>query len=109
MNIGLPKEIKDNEYRVGLVPAGVHELVEDGSVVWVEKGAGVGSGFADEEYVAAGARIVVTTDEVYARSELIVKVKEPIEEEYPRLRKGQIVFGYLHLAPMPELTRVYTS
>ena len=106
MNIGLPKEIKDNEYRVGLVPAGVHELVEDGSAVWVEKGAGIGSGFADEEYVAAGARLVVTADEVYARSELIVKVKEPVEEEYPRLRKGQIVFGYLHLAPMPELTRV---
>ncbi|MFB3923760.1 MAG: alanine dehydrogenase [Terriglobia bacterium] len=106
MDIGLPKEIKDNEYRVGLVPAGVHELVQDGSVVWVEKGAGVGSGFADAEYVAAGARIVGTADEVYARSEMIVKVKEPIEAEYPRLRKGQIVFGYLHLAPMPELTTV---
>jgi alanine dehydrogenase len=105
MNIGLPKEVKDNEYRVGLVPAGVHELVADGNTVWVEKGAGVASGFPDEEFVAAGGRVVDTAEDVYARSEMIVKVKEPTEQEYPRLRKGQIVFSYLHLAPLPELTR----
>ena len=106
MNIGLPKEVKDNEYRVGLVPAGVHELVADGHTVWVEKGAGVGSGFTDEEFVAAGARLLPTAAEIYARGEMIVKVKEPIEPEYSRLRNGQIIFSYLHLAPMPELTRV---
>lgn len=105
MHVGLPKEVKDNEYRVGLVPAGVHELVQDGNTIWVQKGAGEGSGFSDEEYAAAGARVVKTADEVYERSEMIVKVKEPIPPEYPRLRKGQIVFSYLHLAPVPELTR----
>jgi len=106
MHIGLPKEIKDNEYRVGLVPAGVHELVQDGNTVWVQKGAGEGSGFSDEEYGAADAKLLNTAAEVYERSEMIVKVKEPIQLEYPRLRKGQIVFSYLHLAPLPELTRV---
>ena len=105
MNIGLPKEVKDNEYRAGLVPAGVHELVADGNAVWVQKGAGEASGFADQEFVAAGGRLVDTADDVYVRSEMIVKVKEPIEQEYPLLRKGQIVFSYLHLAPLPELTR----
>jgi len=106
MNIGLPKEVKDSEYRVGLVPAGVHELVADGHTVWVEKGAGEGSGFSDEEFAAAGGKILPTAAEVYARGEMIVKVKEPIEAEYARLSKGQIVFSYLHLAPMPDLTRV---
>ncbi len=105
MHIGLPKEIKDNEFRVGLVPAGVHELVRDGNSVWVEKSAGEGSGFGDEEYAAAGAHIVDSADEVFRRSELIVKVKEPITAEYPRLRAGQNIFSYLHLAPLPELTR----
>jgi alanine dehydrogenase len=106
MHIGLPKEIKDGEFRVGLVPAGVHELVTDGNAVWVQKGAGEGSGFSDQEYVAAGAKILEAAEEVYARAEMIVKVKEPIEPEYRRLRKGQILFTYLHLAPLPELTRV---
>ncbi|MBZ5515934.1 MAG: alanine dehydrogenase [Acidobacteriia bacterium] len=106
MHIGLPKEIKNGEFRVGLVPAGVHELVVDGNTVWVEKGAGEGSGFADQEYAAAGAKILDTADEIYARAEMIVKVKEPIEPEDRRMRQGQILFTYLHLAAMPELTRV---
>jgi alanine dehydrogenase len=105
MNIGLPKEIKDGEYRVGLVPAGVHALSEDGSTVWVEKGAGLGSGFTDQEYAEAGAQLASTAREVYERCELIVKVKEPVGPEHDLLRKDQIVFSYLHLAPLPELTR----
>ena len=105
MNIGLPKEVKDNEYRVGLVPAGVHNLVVSGHQVWIQKSAGVGSGFSDDEYSNAGGMLVDNADEVFKRSELIVKVKEPVPEEYPRLRAGQIVFSYLHLAPLPELTQ----
>ena len=105
MEIGLPKEIKDNEYRVALVPSGAHTLVQDGNCVRVQKGAGSGSGFADEEYSAAGATLVESAAQVYERSDIIIKVKEPIEEEYPRLRKGQIIFSYLHLAPLPDLTR----
>lgn len=104
MKIGLPREVKDNEYRVGLVPAGVHSLVGDGHTVFVESLAGEGSGFTDEEYAAAGARVLGTADEVWATSDMIVKVKEPVAQEYPRLQDGQIVFGYFHLAPLPELT-----
>lgn len=104
MRIGLPKEVKDNEYRVGLVPAGVHALVGDGHQVLVEQGAGEGSGFTDQEFQAAGAQIVLSADEVYEQGDLIVKVKEPVQEEFSRLRKGQVVFGYFHLAPLPELT-----
>ena len=106
MNIGLPKEVKDNEYRVGLVPAGVHALTEDGHTVFTEKGAGKGSGFPDEEYSAAGAKIVASADDLFAQSELVVKVKEPSEEEYPRLQEGQILSSFLHLAADPELTKV---
>jgi alanine dehydrogenase len=98
--------VKDNEYRVGLVPAGVHALVEDGHTVWVQKRAGEGSGFQNAEYEAAGACLVDTPEQVFERSQLIVKVKEPVEEEYPRLRESQIVFSYLHLAPLPGLTQV---
>lgn len=105
MEIGLPKEIKDNEYRVALVPSGVHTLVQDGNYVRVQKGAGSGSGFSDEEYAAAGATIVESAAQVYEQSDMIIKVKEPVAEEYPRLRKGQIIFSYLHLAPLPELTQ----
>jgi alanine dehydrogenase len=106
MKIGLPREVKDNEYRVGLVPAGVYTLVEDGHSVYVERGAGEGSGFSDEEYAGAGAQLADTADEVFAVGDLIVKVKEPVDEEFDRLREGQVVFGYLHLAPLPELTRL---
>lgn len=106
MKIGLPREVKDNEYRVGLVPSGVLALTEDGHTVLVEKGAGEGSGFFDDEYETAGATLVDSPDELYERSDLIVKVKEPVEEEFGRLKEDQIVFGYFHLAPLPELTRV---
>ncbi len=104
MRIGLPREVKDNEYRVGLVPAGVHALVGDGHQLFVEQGAGEGSGFSDEEFLSAGAKIVKSPDEVFALGELIVKVKEPVQEEFSRLHAGQIVFGYFHLAPIPTLT-----
>lgn len=89
-----------------MVPAGAHQLIEDGHTVLVEKSAGDGSGFFDDEYSAAGATLVDSADELYERSEMIVKVKEPVEVEYPRLQANQIIFSYLHLAPLPDLTRV---
>jgi alanine dehydrogenase len=106
MIVGLPKEIKNNEYRVGLVPAGVKVLADSGHKLLVEKSAGEGSGITDAEYERAGAEIVDTADEVWARADMIVKVKEPIEPEYARMREGQILYTYLHLAPAPGLTRV---
>lgn len=105
MIIGVPKEIKDHENRVGMTPAGVEELVKrHGHRVLVEKGAGEGSGISDDEYAAAGAEIVEAHDQVYQRAELIVKVKEPLPSEYALLRRDQIVMTYLHLAAFPELT-----
>ncbi len=106
MIIGLPKEIKDNESRVGLVPAGVHALVQDGHSVLVQGTAGEGSGFSDGEYKAAGAETVPTAANVYERADMIVKVKEPVGPEYGLLREGQVLFTYLHLAPAPELTKM---
>ena len=103
MLVGVPKEIKDNESRVSLVPSGVRALVEEGQSVLVERGAGVGSGIPDERYVEAGARLG-SVDEVFAKADLIVKVKEPQKAEVARFRDGQILFTYLHLAPLPELT-----
>jgi alanine dehydrogenase len=105
MIIGLPKEIKDNEYRVGLTPAGVRALMDAGHKVVVETRAGEGSGFEDELYIRAGATILNTPDEVWGQGDMIVKVKEPIAPEYPRMREGQVLFTYLHLAPDPELTK----
>ena len=105
MKIGLPKEIKDNEYRVGLTPAGVHALVGAGHELFVQKSAGEGSGFADEDYVKAGAKILDTADDVWQTGDMIVKVKEPIAPEYPRMRENQLLFTYLHLAPEFELTK----
>ena len=105
MRIGVPSEVKDNEYRVGMVPAGVRDLTLDGHEVFVQKGAGNGSGFADEEYAAAGATILPTADQVYDAAEMIVKVKEPIDVDLKRLKNGQLLFTYLHLAPVPDLTR----
>jgi alanine dehydrogenase len=105
MKIGLPKEIKDNEYRVGLTPAGVQALTQAGHTVFVQKTAGEGSGFSDEQYVKAGATLLDTADEVWAAGDMIVKVKEPIAPEYPRMRENQILFTYLHLAPELELTQ----
>jgi alanine dehydrogenase len=103
--VGLPKEIKDNEYRVGLTPAGVRALSDAGHSVEVEKSAGEGSGFEDSLYVRAGAKIIDSADDVWAHAEMIVKVKEPIKPEYPRMREGQLLFTYLHLAPDRELTK----
>ena len=99
MLVGVPKEIKPQENRVGLIPAGVRQLVSNGHSVIVEQSAGAGSGIPDDEYIAAGAEIVSTAEEVWARSEMIWKVKEPIAPEYPRMRDGQILYTYLHLAP----------
>lgn len=99
MLVGVPKEIKDNEYRVGLVPSSVRELSARGHRVVVEKGAGVGAGIADAEYAAAGAEMVDSAPEVFARAELIVKIKEPLAPERARLKPGQVLFTYLHLAP----------
>ncbi len=105
MKIGLPKEIKDNEYRVGLTPAGVHALANAGHEVFVQKTAGDGSGFADEQYVKAGGKMLDTADEIWQTGEMIVKVKEPVAPEYPRMRENQLLFTYLHLAPELELTK----
>ncbi|HEX5735982.1 MAG TPA: alanine dehydrogenase [Blastocatellia bacterium] len=105
MIVGLPREVKDNENRVGLVPAGVKALTVAGHKVLVERAAGEGSGVTDGEYVAAGGQIINTADEVWASSEMVVKVKEPIAVEYPRMRPGLVLFTYLHLAPARELTR----
>jgi alanine dehydrogenase len=104
MNIGVPREIKSDEYRVALTPAGALELTRRGHSVVVERGAGEGSAFSDGEYEGVGARIGAV-DEVWAESELVLKVKEPLPEEYGRLREGQILFTYLHLAASETLTR----
>lgn len=98
MIIGIPKEIKNNENRVGATPAGVKELVKHGHTLYVQHTAGEGSGFSDEEYVEAGATILPTIEEVYAIAEMIIKVKEPIEPEYKLVRKGQLLFTYFHFA-----------
>jgi alanine dehydrogenase len=105
MRIGVPKEIKVHEYRVGLVPSSVRELVLHGHSVMVETGAGLGAGLSDDDYVRAGATIAATADEVFSTAEMIVKVKEPLAVERARLRPGQILFTYLHLAPDPDQTR----
>ena len=102
--VGIPKEVKNNEFRVSTTPAGVHALVLAGHTVFVEKSAGLGSAITDADYVKAGATILDTADEVWAKSEMIIKVKEPIAEEYHRMRKGQILFTYLHLAASRECT-----
>ncbi|MCX4909901.1 alanine dehydrogenase [Streptomyces sp. NBC_00878] len=104
MKVGIPREVKNNEFRVAITPAGVHELVRHGHQVLIEHNAGVGSSIADDEFVAAGARIIPTADEVWATSDLLLKVKEPIAEEYHRLRKDQTLFTYLHLAASKECT-----
>ena len=104
MIIGIPKEIKNNEFRVSATPSGVHAYVQNGHTVLVERGAGLGSAITDQDYIDAGAQIVATADEVWQKADLIQKVKEPIAAEYPRMRKGQILFTYLHLAASRECT-----
>ncbi len=98
VKVGIPREVKNNEFRVAITPAGVHELVRGGHEVVIERSAGLGSSITDEEYTAAGAHILGTADEVWATADLLLKVKEPIAEEYHRLRKDQTLFTYLHLA-----------
>lgn len=104
MIIGVPKEIKNNENRVALTPAGAKELVAHGHKVYVQATAGEGSGFADAEYVAAGAEMLPKIEDVYAVAEMIIKVKEPIKPEYPLIRRDQVVFTYFHFASDRELT-----
>ena len=105
MKIGVPKEIKNNESRVAMTPAGVYELVKRGHQVLVQSSAGVGSGFSDQDYLAVGAEIAPAIEQVYQTSEMIVKVKEPIAQEYPLIRKGQVVFTYFHFASSQPLTQ----
>ncbi len=105
MIIGVPKEIKNNENRVGMTPAGVQEMTKHGHTVYVQAGAGVNSGFSDDAYIAAGAKILPTIEDVYAIAEMIVKVKEPIASEYALVRKGQLVFTYFHFASSEPLTK----
>ena len=106
MIIGVPKEIKDKEFRVGIVPAGVRKLTDSGHHVLIESGAGLGSGIPDQEYEAAGAKLAQDAETLYGAAELVMKVKEPLQQEYTYLREGLILFTYLHLAPLPELTQV---
>ncbi|MCD6308420.1 MAG: alanine dehydrogenase, partial [Candidatus Latescibacteria bacterium] len=105
MIIGIPKEIKAQESRVAAVPAGVYELVRDGHKVMIQEGAGLGSGFTDEEYEAVGALIAGTSGELFAEADMIMKVKEPLAPEYSLIRPGQIIFTYFHFAASEELTR----
>jgi len=105
MVIGVPKEIKTNENRIALVPAGAELLSARGHTVYVEKDAGVGSGFTDAQYTAAGARILASAEEVWANADMIMKVKEPIAVEWPRMRKGQVIYTYFHFAAAEQLTR----
>jgi alanine dehydrogenase len=107
MRIGVPKEIKTNENRVALVPAGVEALVGDGHTVLVEKGAGEGSGFPDDLYVKAGATIAPTADATWADADMILKVKEPIKVEWPRMKQGQVLFTYFHFAADEVLTKAH--
>ncbi|MFC7550708.1 alanine dehydrogenase [Plantactinospora sp. GCM10030261] len=104
MKVGVPREVKNHEYRVAITPAGVNEFVLRGHQVFIESGAGVGSSIADAEFVAAGATILDTADEVWGTAELVLKVKEPVAEEYHRMRAGQVLFTYLHLAASKECT-----
>ena len=104
MKVGVPREVKNNEFRVGITPVGVHELVQHGHEVLIEKDAGVGSGISDEDFTAVGARIVGAADDVWGEADMVMKVKEPVAKEYHRLREGLVLFTYLHLAADEPLT-----
>ena len=104
MQVGVPKEVKNHEYRVAITPIGVHELTAHGHEVFIETGAGEGSSIGDDEYVAEGVKILPNADEVWGNAEMVLKVKEPIAEEYSRMREGQTLFTYLHLAADKPLT-----
>jgi len=109
MLIGIAKEIKNNEYRVSVTPGGVSELVSEGNKVYVQKDAGLGSGYSNDDYIEAGAAIISTIEELYKSSEMIVKVKEPIEPEYKLIKDRHIIFTYLHLSSNQTLTKVLLS
>ena len=104
MIIGVPKEIKNNEYRVGVTPSGVWAFTQGGHRVLVERGAGIGSGFSDADYAARGAELSETAADVWRRADMVIKVKEPLPSEYPLLQPGKVLFTYLHLAADKELT-----
>ncbi len=104
MIVGVPKEIKEQEQRVALLPSATNQLTRRGHSVLVERNAGLGSGYTDQDYVKAGAEIVEQAKEVFARADMIVRVKEPLKAEFPLLRRGQILFTYLHLAASKSLT-----
>ena len=104
MKVGVPSEVKNHEYRCGITPVGVHELVARGHEVLIEKGAGLGSSISDADFVAQGARIIDSADEVWGAADMVMKVKEPVEQEYHRLREDLILFTYLHLAADQPLT-----
>jgi alanine dehydrogenase len=109
MKVGIPREIKNHEYRVAITPSGVHELARGGHQVVIEAGAGEGSSIPDEDFVAAGAKILPTADDVWAEGDMILKVKEPIAEEYHRMRSNQVLFTYLHLAASSACTDALLS
>ncbi|SVA08721.1 uncharacterized protein METZ01_LOCUS61575 [marine metagenome] len=104
MTIGIPKEIKNSEFRVGMTPSGVNSFVRNGHTVYVEKGAGLGSGFSDDLYLSVGAEICNSIEEVYSKSEMIIKVKEPLKQEYSLIKKDQIIYTFFHFASSKELT-----
>src|SRR6476646_4739052 len=105
MLVGVPTEVKNHEYRVAITPSGVHELTRHGHQVLVQSGAGLGSSITDDEFAAAGATVVPGHDDVWGRAELVLKVKEPIAVEYERMRAGQVLCTYLHLAASRDCTR----
>ncbi|HOO64875.1 MAG TPA: alanine dehydrogenase, partial [Synergistaceae bacterium] len=105
MKIGCPKEVKNHEYRVGLIPAAVKAYVDAGHQVFVQKDGGLGSGITDEEYAAAGAKVLATAEEVWAEADMIVKVKEPLSQEYKLMKPGQLLYTYFHFAADEELTK----
>src|SRR6516164_8650590 len=109
MKVGVPREVKNHEYRVAITPAGVHELVRDGHEVFIEAGAGEGSSLPDEDFTAAGATIFKSADDVWGTADMVLKVKEPVPEEYHQMRPGQILFTYLHLAASRECTEALLS
>ena len=105
MIIGIPGEIKDKEFRIAAVPGGVQELVDAGNTVIIESGAGLGSGISNREFEAAGATLVGKAETVYEKADMVMKVKEPLEQEYSYMREDLILFAYPHLAPLPNLTQ----
>ena len=109
MIVGIPRENKDNEYRIGIVPSGVEELVSDGHTVIIQSGAGSGSGLTDGDFQSAGAEIVRDAGDVWGKADLVMKVKEPLSAEYDLMRENQILFTFLHLAPLPDLVEVLSS